>query len=355
MSKLKVVFFVVSIVTFVTSGMVVASDLSLDEKINTAFSKGQLSGLHSVLIIHNDEVIAESYFRGEDERWGSPIGERDHGPDTLHDLRSVTKPIVGLLYGIALAEGKVPDLDESIVTYFPEYADLADDPVRKKILISHVLSMKMGIEWNEDLPYSNPENSEVAMELADDRYRYVLERPMVNEPGDVWVYNGGAVALVAKLISDGVGLPIDEYAEQKLFAPLGIDNVEWVSGDDNVPSAASGLRLSIHDLAKIGVLINNEGIFDKTQIISADWLNESFTPSANLRSGLRYGYLWWLDPEDSPPAWVAGFGNGGQRLTVHREHNLVIAVFAGNYNQADAWKLPVKIVEEFLVPAFEAE
>lgn len=355
MSKLKVVFFVVSIVTFVTSGMVVASDLSLDEKINTAFSEGQLPGLHSVLIIHNDEVIAESYFRGEDERWGSPIGERDHGPDTLHDLRSVTKPIVGLLYGIALAEGKVPDLDESIVTYFPEYADLADDPVRKKILISHVLSMKMGIEWNEDLPYSNPENSEVAMELADDRYRYVLERPMINEPGDVWVYNGGAVALVAKLISDGVGLPIDEYAEQKLFAPLGIENVEWVSGDDNVPSAASGLRLSIHDLAKIGVLINNEGIFEGTQIIPADWLNESFTPSANLSSGLRYGYLWWLDPEDSPPSWVAGFGNGGQRLTVQREHNLVVAVFAGNYNQADAWKLPVKIVEEFLVPAFEAE
>ena len=110
--------------------------------------------------------------------------------------------------------------------------------------------MKMGTEWNEDLPYSDPKNSEIAMEYAEDRYRFVLDRPMVNEPGDWWTYHGGAVAVIAKLIADGVGMPIDKYAEQKLFKPLGISEFEWVRGADDVPSAASGLRLTIHDLAK---------------------------------------------------------------------------------------------------------
>lgn len=352
MSRLRVFFSAVPIVAFFSVGMALASDLTLNEKINKAFNDGQLTGLHSVLIIHNDDIIAESYFSGEDERWGLPLGMKDHGPTTLHDLRSVTKPVVGLLYGIALAEGKVPDVDEAILAYFPEYAELADDPVRQRILIRHVLSMQMGIEWNEDLPYTDPENSEIAMENADDRYRYVLERPMINEPGDAWVYNGGAVALIAKLISEGVGQPIDKYAEQKLFTPLGIENFDWVSGGDDVPSAASGLRLNIHDLAKIGMLINNNGVFNGQQIVPVEWLEQSSTPYANLDFGLRYGYFWWLAAQGEPPSWVAGFGNGGQRLTVQPEHNLVIAVFAGNYNQADAWKLPVKLIEEFLVPAF---
>lgn len=318
---------------FFGAGIAFAGTLSMDDKIKEAFSAGKLSGLHSVLIIQNDKIITESHFSGADERWGTPLGERDHGPDTLHDLRSVTKPIVGLLYGIALAEGKVPGIDEQILAQFPQYEDLTSDSTRNKILIRHVLSMKTGIEWNEELPYSDPKNSEIAMEYADDRYRFVLERLMLNEPGDYWVYNGGAVALISKLIADGVGMPVDKYAEEKLFNPLGIHNYEWVRGGDNVPSAASGLRLSIHDLAKIGKLIIHDGVIDGNQIVPSSWLKDSFTTYSVLDSGLRYGYLWWLAPQGDPPSWVAGFGNGGRRLSINPEHNLVVAVFAGKYNQ----------------------
>ncbi|MCP4433456.1 MAG: serine hydrolase [Gammaproteobacteria bacterium] len=325
----------------------------LDEKLKEAFFAGELSGLHSVLIIHEGEIIAETHFPGRDQRWGLPLGERVHGPDTLHDLRSITKSVVGLLYGIALAESKVPNVDENLISQMPEYTALAEDPMRKEILIRHALSMKMGTEWNEDLPYTNPKNSEIAMEYAEDRYRFVLGRRMVNRPGDNWVYNGGAVAIIAKLIADGVGIPIDEYARHKLFQPLGITEFEWVRGADDVPSAASGLRLNIHDLAKIGQLIIQNGEYGGKQIVPADWLKASFTPRSNLDIGLRYGYLWWLAPWGEPPGWVAGFGNGGQRLTAQSKYNLVIAIFAGNYNQSDDWKLPVKIIEKFLVPVLK--
>lgn len=328
-----------------------AKDSGMEEKLDTAFAAGELSGLHSVLIIHKGSILAEKYYAGDDQRWGSPLGDIQHNKDSLHDLRSVTKSITGLLYGIALSEGIVPGLDESLLQQFPEYVDLAGDPQRGRMRVRHALSMKMGTEWNEELPYSDPRNSEIAMERAADRYRFALDRPMVNEPGDWWTYNGGATALTGKLISKGAGVPIDVYARKKLFEPLGIKEFEWVAGSDGVPSVASGLRLNIHDLARIGRVILDKGIWRGKQIVPADWLDVSFTPHAKLRDGLRYGLFWWLGPDGTPPYWVAGFGNGGQRLMINPANKLIVVVFAGNYNQPDAWKLPVKIITEFALPA----
>ena len=333
-----------------TAAVAAEGDSTLNGRLKDAFDSGKLEGLHSTLVFHRGEILAEAYFPGKDQRWGEPLGERDHGPNTLHDLRSVTKSIVGLLYGIALAEGKVPPVDARLIAQFPEYTDLSVDPRRGAIRIGDALSMRMGTEWNEDLPYTDPRNSEIAMELSKDRYRFVLDRAMVAVPGQQWTYNGGAVAIIAKLISDGVGKPIDDYAKEKLFDPLDITYFEWVRGADDVPSAASGLRLRARDLAKIGQLLAQKGIYDGNQVVPEDWLTSSFTPRASL-GGIRYGYLWWLANWGDPPAWVAGFGNGGQRLTVQPEIDLVIVVFAGNYNEPEAWRLPVRIIENFVIPA----
>jgi CubicO group peptidase (beta-lactamase class C family) len=202
------------------------ADEHLQGRLSEAVAAGQLPGVHSALVILKGEILAEVHASARDERWGQPLGRRQHGPKTLHDLRSVTKSIVGLLYGIALDEGLVPGLDDPLLDQFSEYADLASDPGRRRILVHHALSMTMGTQWNEDLPYSDPGNSEIAMERASDRYRFILDRPMVGEPGAAWTYNGGATAIVARLIARGAGVPIATYARDKLFAPLGIENVD---------------------------------------------------------------------------------------------------------------------------------
>ena len=102
----------------------------------------------------------------------------------LHDLRSVTKSLVGMLYGIALADGKVPPPEARLYDQFPEYPDLAKQPGRDRITVAHALSMTMGTEWDElTHPYGDPRNSEIAMEAAPDRYRYILSLPIVGEPG----------------------------------------------------------------------------------------------------------------------------------------------------------------------------
>jgi CubicO group peptidase (beta-lactamase class C family) len=327
-----------------------AEDNPVEAQIRQAFEAGQIDGLHSVLVTFKGETFAEIHFHGADERWGTPTGEREHGPDSLHDLRSVSKSIVGLLYGIALSEGLVPEPGASLIAQFPEYDDLASDRKRSAIRIRDALTMQMGTEWNEDLPYTDKRNSEIAMELAEDRYRFVLDRPIVAEPGKKWRYSGGATAVLARLVAKGAGKPIDEYAKEKLFGPLGITNFEWIAGADGEPSAASGLRLNIHDLVKIGQMISIGGTYGGRQIVPAEWLSASFAPSATLEGGLRYGFHWYLAQQGEPPIWISGFGNGGQRLTVQPQYDLVFAFFAGNYNQADAWTVPVKIIDEILVP-----
>lgn len=146
-----------------------------------------------MLVIWQGETLAEVYFDGSDQERGRRLGVVHHGPDTLHDIRSITKSVTALLYGIALAEGKVPAPDAPLLAQFPEYADLAGDPLRDQITVGDTLAMKMGIKWYEDL---------FVMENSD---RFVLERPMVAVPGTQWSYNGGPAVLIGKLIEDAPG------------------------------------------------------------------------------------------------------------------------------------------------------
>jgi CubicO group peptidase (beta-lactamase class C family) len=338
----------------------------VDLTIAEAFKAGKLQSLHAALAVFQGDTLAEVYFDGRDEHRGRQLGVVRHGPDTLHDIRSITKSVTALLYGIALAEGKVPPPDAPLLAQFPEYADLAGDPLRDAITVGDALAMKMGTEWNENLPYTDPRNSEIAMEDAADSDRFVLDRPMVAPPGTRWSYNGGAAALIGNLIEDGSGMALDEYARDKLFQPLGIARWHWARRPDGVPSPASGLRLTARDLAKIGQMVLDGGMFEGRQVVPRDWLDEVFTPRTSLE-GVRYGYFWWLADSTNPrawvsglgnkledigdwPAWVGGIGNGGQRLSIQRDIGLIVVVFAGDYNNPDDWVMPVRIIEEQVTP-----
>ena len=206
------------------------------------------------------------------------MGPVAHGPQVLHDMRSVSKSVVGLLYGIALAEGRVPAPGTPLLDAFPAYADLARDERRRAIRVADALGMSMGLDWNEDLPYNDPRNSEIAMERSADRLRYVLERPIVAAPGTQWRYNGGTTVLLADLITRGSGLPLLRYAQDKLFTPLGITEAEWTHGPSGQPAAASGLRLRLPDLARIGQLLLQQGEWQGRAVVPQAWLTESLTP-----------------------------------------------------------------------------
>lgn len=311
------------------AGDALAPDLG--ERLDQGVRSGELRNLHAVFIARRGKLALQRYFDGADEIWGTPRGRVAFDAGTLHDLRSVTKSIVGLLYGIALAEGKVPAVDTPVLDAFPAYADLARDERRRGIRIAHVLSMTMGLDWNEDLPYTDPRNSEIAMEQSADRYRYVLERAIVSAPGQQWRYCGGATALLGHLIARGTGMPLLAFANSRLFAPLGIDGAAWTPGLDGEAAAASGLRLCAPDLARVGQLLLRRGDWDGRRIIPEAWIAASLEPRADAFDGVQYGYQWYLPRRrDGAPA-AMGIGLGGQRLVVIPSLDLVYVIFMGNY------------------------
>ena len=266
----------------------------LGARLDKAISDKRIWNLHGVVVVRNGRLVFERYFEGEDTARGSrPVGLVSFKPDTLHDLRSVTKSIVVLLYGIALAAGKVPAPEDQLMRSFPEYADLAADPERSGWTLHHVLSMTMGTDWNESMSYTDPANSETAMDMAPDRYRYILYRPLVTEPGKRWVYNGGATALLGRLIAKATGQSLHEYARETLFDPLGIGPTDWYADKSGELFAASGLRMTPRDLARIGELMLRGGAWDGRAVVSGEWIARCTTPVVPIDDKVQYGYQWY--------------------------------------------------------------
>lgn len=332
----------------------------LDERFGIARQAGILPNLHGVLAARGGQIFLKHYLSGPDAVRARPLGVVRFGPDVLHDLRSVTKSIVGLLYGIALAAKRVPGPDANLLEQFPEYPDLASDTDRRRWTIAHALTMTLGTGWNEiTIPYYDPRNSEIAMYNAADRIRYVLERPIAESPGQRWIYNGGATALLGRLIAKGTGSSLQDFARAALFAPLGIAQVEWHCDTDGDAIAASGLRMSLRDLARLGVAVLGCGRRQGQPIIPPGWLEEAFKPHVSMPDGRRYGYQWYLgatamDDGAGRVRWeetISAIGNGGQRLFLLPRLDLVVAITAGNYDAADQWRPAIVLLRDVLLPS----
>jgi CubicO group peptidase (beta-lactamase class C family) len=321
----------------------------LEGRLDKAIADKRVWNMHAVIVIRGGRLVLERYFEGADNARGAPLGVVKFGPDTLHDMRSVSKSIVGLLYGIALAAGKVPPPEQPLMQSFPEYTDLAADPLRQRWTLHHALSMTMGTDWDEfSIPYTDPANGETAMDLAPDRYRYVLERPIVMEPGRRWTYCGGATALLGRIIAKGTGKLLHDYAREVLFGPLGIRSTDWHNGRDGEPIAASGVRMLPRDLARIGQMMLRGGVWDERPVLPADWITRCTTPVVPVDERREYGYQWWLGRSER--FWGAA-GNGGQLLYVLPERDLVVVTTAGNYNMRDRWDSPLRVLHEVVLPS----
>ena len=330
------------------------------QRLDQAVAERRIWNIHGLLVLRNGELIVERYLEGQDrERGVGDLGTVKFAAETLHDLRSCSKSMVALLYGIALQQGKVPAPEASLLSGFSEYRDIADEE-RSRITVHHALSMTMGTDWDESsLPYVDPRNSETAMDKAPDHYRYILERPVIDRPGARWTYCGGATALLARLIAKGTGKSLHDFAREFLFDPLGMGPTQWAVGADGEPFAASGARMSVRDLSRIGTLMLSGGRLNGQQIVPAEWITRCTTPVVSSDELRRYGYQWFLLDVafGKPKGWAAGRlermwmaqGEGGQRLFIIPALQLVIALTAGNYGTEDQWIPPTRVLREIVL------
>jgi len=302
--------------------------------------RGEFPNTHAVLIEHDSRPIFEQYFDGSDERWDTSIGFRTMDADSLHDLRSISKSVTSLLLGMALGKDFERAVEKPLSEYLP---NLHLQGPQKAITLHQALTMTAGLEWNEmTVPYTNPLNDELRLDESSHPAAFVLSRPMASPPGSTWYYNGGLSQVIATIIQNVTGLPIDEYARIHLFQPLDIVDFEWLGPNTwkpTNPSAAAGLRLTARDLAKIGSLVLHGGRWNGKQIVPEGWVERSGKRivqengdwSKNGTWG--YGYQWWVGDLPSGIRVVAGWGNGNQRLFILPSKKLVVTIFAGEYDK----------------------
>jgi CubicO group peptidase (beta-lactamase class C family) len=288
--------------------------------------------VHAVLVVRGGKLVFERYFRGGDEIDGRPVGQVTFDADTLNNVKSVSKSVASLVVGIAMDRGLISSINEPIFSFFPELSDLRT-PEKDGIQLVHALTMSMGLQWVEAVPDNDGNNDEERMHRAPDPCRYVLGLAATAPAGQEFHYNTGALTLVSAIIRKVTGRPLDEFARETLFEPMGITGEEWirVKGDTD---AGGGLRLRPRDMAKIGQLVLAGGRWNDRQIVSKGWIETATAPKIEGTGGLFYGYLWWLGRSllnGREVHWVGALGRGGQSIRIVPELDLVVVVTAGYY------------------------
>lgn len=242
-----------------------------------------------------------------------------------------------------------------MIDSFPEYSDVAAEPARRVITVRHLLTMTAGLAWSEDAPYGQDANDETAMNRAPDSLRYALDRPIVHPPGTIWTYSGGATTLIAAIIARGTGRDLHDYAREKLFAPIGIEESDWTRDYYGTPYAHAGLRLSARDAARIGQIVLKGGRWGNVQVVPADWVDLSTQPHARVEAyNCDYGFQWWICLSGAGLPIIEGVGWGGQELMILRDLDLVLMVNAGLYGDPDGWKKAFTLLDEIVVPSLSA-
>nr|WP_321412605.1 serine hydrolase [uncultured Carboxylicivirga sp.] len=287
------------------------------EKINYEVADGKYGKLQSILLIHNNELIIEQYYNG----WN---------PDAVHYMASTTKSISPILTGIAIDQGKIEDVNQKMLDYFPQYESLKADSLKYQITIHNLLASTSGFDWDEvSLPITDPENMGVKMDMMDNWLDASLNLPMKNIPGTQYAYSGPNNIIIGEIIKIATGQNAAEFANDNLFKPLGIDNYKWFSKNE-IYDLGGGLELKSRDIVKYALLHVNKGMWMDKQIVSSDWINKIFTPHIEIKHPLYGGYQWQMvKTEFGFDSWFIP-GNGGQIINIVPDLDLVIVINADN-------------------------
>lgn len=329
---------------------------SIADAINLIRS-GHYPRVHSLLLVKSGTLVLEEYFRGY--TYASPTNwaamEVMFGNNRIHNLASLTKSITSILVGAAIHNGFIQGVDEPALSYFPEFEDLRT-PANDAITIEHLLTLTPGWEWTESTQMVE-ENCMVQFNAAPSPLRYLIGLPMVDSPGEHWAYNGGAVSLLGQLIEEASGLSVERFANRFLFDQLGIRLYRWARMQPDFIATHGDLKLLPRDVAKIGQLMLNDGVWNGVRLLPEGWVDASVSPSVHFRPGegfysyTDYGYLWWL--MDLPIggetfASYSAAGWGGQRLIVIPDLDVVVVFNGGNYDSIE----PVdEIMTRHILPA----
>ncbi len=276
---------------------------------------GAANDMDSLLVVRNGVIVAEAYY--------APFR-----PGLRHSVNSVTKAVVGTLTGIASKSGDVRSLDEPVLDSFAFRTIERLDADKKAMTIAQLLDSTSGIDWQEPLTDAPP-TSMLEMERSRDWVEYILDRPMAQRPGAGFNYDSGAWHLMSAILAKKTGMDTLAYAQQTLFATLGIADVRWRADPQGVRNGGYGIFLQPRDMAKIGYLYLHRGEWDGKQILPASWTDAVFNASVDMHVSpavsFRYARGWWSIP-DKHAVMAVGFL---RQLIIVLPDSDVVAVVTG--------------------------
>ena len=288
--------------------------------------------IHSVIIVRHGSIVEETYFQPS-------------GVYRAVQVHSITKSIVSALVGIAIEQGSIDNVNHKVLDYFPDLK-LADNDARKQaITIEHLLTMSSGLEWSDDVNLGEISSSP-------DWVKYVLDRPMKAAPGEQFNYNTGAITILSAILNKTTGQSPLEFANAKLFGPLGISGVYWETTPTGLEQGGDGIQMVSRDLAKFGYLYLRNGVWNGKQIVPASWVKTSLEKhiDPHMQNEMRagYGYLWWVQTFGASAAQ----GYGGQYILLMPDKDLDV-VFTSDLKPED-FNIPAGLFENYILPAIKS-
>lgn len=281
-----------------------------DEELHRAIVKAENdSGILSIIVFRNNDIITEEYFG-------------DNTPDTYHPVKSVTKTVTGILFGIAKDMGFITDLDAAVKDYLSDYLR-PEDTLVAKLTIQNLLSMTGGFDWFELGTYDL--YNEWA--LSEDKLTYALQVPVVDSPGSVFTYTTPGCQILSAIFTEATGQKLEDFAWNHLFSKLGMSGERpWNEDSHDYNYGGVSLNLTAPDMLAIGRMFLNNGELNGEQIVSDGWILESTSTKISFGESYfssGYAYLLWTGEKEGIRYYFAN-GYGGQFIFIFPSINLVV-------------------------------
>jgi CubicO group peptidase (beta-lactamase class C family) len=290
--------------------------------------------LHSLLIVRHGYLVGEIY-------------AQPYTAGQAHWVASTTKSVVSALVGIAIQQGKIKDVKQSLWSLLPADGVKNLDENKQKITLEDLLTMTSGLDCNDD-----PSSGQPIMETSANWVGFMLDLPMAAAPGTHYTYCSGVTHLLSAVLQHATGMTTREYANQVLFPRIGIDPIpenRWTSDPQGVTIGGYELYLTPREMAKFGYLYLHQGSWDGQQVVPAAWVAASTAWHVDKGDGLGYGYQWHIDPGRKN---YAALGRAGQHIFVYPEQDLVVVFTSGlPYRSNQDFAPLVKLLNDYILPA----
>ena len=343
---------------------------SVIDSINSEINDGEYGLIDRFIVIQSNKLLADFKYEQDYESIAKKYDTTDYqynydhpnwhpyyAQTDLHSLQSVTKSVNSILLGIALDLHSDYNIKTKVMPLFSDYTIDYKDKRKNEITIEDLLTMRTGLQWNEG-KYLDLSDDCIAMEASEDWIKYVLNKPTDELPGTSFVYNSGASVLLGEIVRFITGKEVDEWAEDKLFKPLGITDYYWKKTPTGALDTEGGLYLRAEDLTKIGSLFLNGGKWQGEQVVPQKWVSSSISPIAiNLYPGENdntgYGYQWWVWDHSNGKTKIFGAqGYGGQYLTIAPDYDLIV-LFNGWNIHNEPRKYSWAVLQDRIIPILE--